>query len=186
MGIFLVTPLTPFATAAGAAFNTFTTRQDVSPKPLPVIQGGTLQIGSVIKIEAEGEFTTTATPTLSVGVHFGPVSGTPIPSNGFWEYTAATVPSAATAWPWRLEWRGKVLGALGTTCSILGMGEIELGTSLTAVGAIQIPSTAALRTVAVYDSTIANGWGICAAWSASNASNSITVNNITAMLIYGP
>ena len=38
MDLYLTEPVGPFHTAAGAAFNTFTTKKDVSPQPLPVIR----------------------------------------------------------------------------------------------------------------------------------------------------
>lgn len=180
MDYYLVTPVSPFPTAIGTAINTFTTRRDVSPQPLPVIQGGTLRLGSKIKVEAEGEFSTTGTPTLSIGVYLGTVAGV---ISHQWEYTAAATGSGAAAWPWRLEWRGLVTGTLGTTTTIVGMGEVELGTSLTACSTIQIPSTAALRTVATVDTTIARAIGICATYSVSSGSNGITTYNLSAMIL---
>lgn len=180
MDIYLVTPISPFPTAIGAANNTFTARRDVSPLPLPVIQGGTLRLGSKIKVEAEGEFSTVGTPTLSLGVWMGTVAGS---ITHQWEYTAAATGSGAAAWPWRLEWRGIVTGVLGTATTIVGMGEVELGTSLTTFGAaIAIPSTAALRTIATVDTTIARAIGVCATYGTSNAGNGITCYNLTALL----
>jgi hypothetical protein len=112
------------------------------------------------------------------------VSGSPI--TGQWEYTAAATTSGAAAWQWRLKWRGKVAGPLGTTCGVIGQGIVELGTSLTAFTPIVIPSTQALRTLTTYDSTIARAFGICATWGTSSASNSITVNTLSGNLGYGP
>jgi hypothetical protein len=179
--IYLVTPVGPFHTGIGTANNTFTTRRDVSPQPLPVIAGQTLRLGSKLKIEAEGEYSTTGTPTLSIGVWFGTIAGA---ITDQWEYTAAATVSAAAAFPWRLEWRGLVTGTLGATTTIVGMGEVELGTSLTVQGAaFPIPSTAALRTRATYDSTIGRAWGVCATYGTSSASNGITCYNLSMMLL---
>jgi hypothetical protein len=179
----LSVPVDPFRTAVGAAFNTFTTRQDVSPKPLPVIQGGVLRLSSQIVVEADGEFSTTGTPTLSLGVYLGTQAGA---ISHQWEYTAAATGSAAAAWPWHLEWRGIVVGTLGTTTTIVGMGSVDLGTSLTATTRIAIPSTQALRTVATVDTTIARAIGICATWGTSSVSNQIIVNYLDVGIKNGP
>jgi hypothetical protein len=180
MDIYLVTPVSPFPTAIGTANNTFTTRRDVSPQPLPIIQGGTVRLGTKFKIEAEGEFSTTGTPTLSLGVWFGSIAGA---ITDQWEYTAAATGSGAAAWPWRLEWRGVVTGTLGATTTIVGMGEVQLGTSLTAATSIMIPSTAALRTRATYDSTIGRAWGVCATYGTSSSSNGVTCYNLSMMIL---
>jgi hypothetical protein len=181
MGIFLVTPVSPFPTAVGASFGTFTTRQDVSPQPLPAIQGGTLQLGTKIKIEAEGEISSTGSPTIILGLYIGTIAGAialPIAETG--TITMAT----AVAWPWRLEWRGIVTG-LGTAGTIVGQGDCEVGTSLTAFTTTAIPITQALRTFA-WDTTINRAIGVCATWSASSGSNTIRTNNLSVMLLNGP
>jgi hypothetical protein len=176
---YILTPNKPFHTAAGAAFGTFTTRQDVSPFPLPVVQGNDLEIGQKIVVEAEGEFSTTGTPTLSIGTYIGTVAG--VITTVLAEYTAAATGSAAAAWPWSLSWRGIVLGPLGATCSVLGQGAVILGSSLVAVTTLPIPSTQALRTI-TWDTTIARAIGICATWGTSSASNTIKTNNLSVYL----
>lgn len=178
---YLVAPVPPFHTAVGAAFTTFTTRQSVSPLPLPVIQGGTLRLGSKVEVEADGEFSTTGTPTLSIGVFIGTIAAG---ISHQWEYTAAATGSGAAAWPWKLRWGGLVTGTLGTTTTIVGEGYVMLGTSLVAFGSLlPIPSTQALRTVATVDTTIARAFGICATWGTSSASNSITTNNLRCCIL---
>lgn len=180
MDIYLATPVGPFATAVGTANNTFTTRRDVSPQPLPVIQGGTVRLGTKILVTANGEFSTTGAPTLSLGVWFGTVAGS---IQDQFEYTAAATGSGAAAWPWRIEFEGLVTGTLGTTATITGQGEVHLGTSLTAMSTIPIPSTAALRTRNTYDSTIARAWGVCATYGTSSASNGITCYDLRVMIL---
>lgn len=176
------TPIGPFATAIGAAFNTFTTRQFVDPLPTPIIPANALRPGTRLKIEAEGEFSTTGTPTLSIGCAFGIPGATGALGTAvvLAEYTAAATGSAAASWPWRLEYRG-IVTATGTAGSITGQGDVELGSSLVAYTTLPIPSTLALRTVAI-DTTIARGVGIVATWGASSASNSIKVYQCTALL----
>lgn len=188
MGIFLATPVGPsFPIAIGPAYNTFTARQDVSPRgagigELPVVQGGVLGYGSKIKVEAEGEFSTTGTPTLSIGCYIGTAAGAI--TTVLAENTAVATGSAAASWPWRLEWRGIVVST-GTAGSVVGMGVLELGTSLTAATTLQIPATLALRTI-VWDTTIARAIGVCATWGTSSASNSIKTYNMSVLLLNGP
>lgn len=180
---YLVEPIGPFATGLGAAFNTFTTRQDISPQPIPIIPGYKLHPGSRIKIEAEGEFSTTGAPTLSIGCYIGAIhasGGAPTITITLAEYTAAATQTGAAAWPWRLEYRG-IITVQGTAGSIVGCGSVELGSSLVATTTLPIPSTLALRTVA-WDTTIARAIGICATWGTSSASNSIKTYNQTVQI----
>lgn len=176
------TPVPPFATAIGANFNTFTARQFVDPLPVPVILPYQMRPGSLVKIEAEGEFSTTATPTLVLGVAFGipgatGALGTPIVLA---ENAAITTGSGAASWMWRIEYRGRVT-ATGTAGSITGTGQLAYGTSLTAVTSVAIPATLALRTVAV-DTTISRGVGVVATWGTSNVANNVRVYMVSAIL----
>lgn len=176
------TPVGPFADSIGAAFTTFTTRQFVDPLPVPVIAPPSLRPGVRVKIEAEGRFSTTVTPTLVIGVAFGTVGATGALATPvvLAESAAITTASGAAAFQWRLEYRG-IVTAFGTSGTIVGTGSLEIGTSLTAISSTPIPITDALRTVTI-NTTIAQGVGIVATWSASSASNSITVFNCTALL----
>lgn len=184
MDAYLVNTVGPFATALGASFGTFTTKQDVSPTPSPVIPANVLRIGSRIKIEAEGEFSTTATPTLVLGFYVGlpGASGAPAAiTTTIAESSAITTASGAAAFPWRMEYRGLVT-IMGTSGSITGQGNIDFGTALTTFSSTPIPITAALRTVTL-DTTIARAFGVCATYSASSASNTVRVHNITVQLL---
>jgi hypothetical protein len=188
VGIYLSVPVGPsYPVAIGANFNTFTTRQDVSPRgagigELPVIQGGVPFMGMKIKVEAEGEFSTTGTPTLSIGCYIGTIAGAI--TTVLAENTAITTGSGAASWPWRLEYRGIFVNT-GTTGSVVGSGDLEYGTGLTAFTTVPIPSTLALRTI-VWDTTIARAVGICATWGTSSASNNIRVYNHSVIILNGP
>jgi hypothetical protein len=188
MPITLATAVGPsWPIAIGANFNTFTTIQDISPRgagigELPTIQGGAPFYGMKIKVEAEGEFSTTGTPTLSIGCYIGTAAGSITVALA--QNTAVATGSAAASWPWRLEWRG-IFVATGTAGSVVGMGNLEMGTGLTTSNTIQIPSTLALRTVA-WDTTIARSVGICAAWGTSSASNNIRTYNHSVLILNGP
>lgn len=189
MAINLVVPIGPtFPVAIGPAYNTFTTRQDVSPRgagigEIPVVQGGVLGFGSKIEIEADGEFSTTVTPTLALGFYIGIQAGTSI-TTVIAESSAITTGSGAAAWPWHMEWRGLVT-LTGTSGSVTGSGYLDLGTSLTAMSRTPMPITAALRTFA-WDTTIARAVGVCATFGASSISNQIKVYTHRVCIINGP
>src|SRR5262245_23137843 len=177
------TPLGPFAVAIGANFNTFTTRQDVSPLPLPILPANACDIGTRLKIEATGEFSTTGTPTLALGFYCGApgASGGGTLTSFFAESNAITTGSAAAAWQWQMEYIG-VIVTLGTAGSIVGGGTLDLGTALTTQSSVPIPDTAAERTVAI-DTTVARAIGVCATWGTSSASNNVRTYHITASLL---
>lgn len=174
MDLYIVNALSPFHTAVGAAFNTFTAFQDISPVDIPVIKGNTLRKGSKIEVEAEGEFSNTGTPNLTLGVYYGAVGVS-------WQSAATLTVTAATAWPWHLRWRG-IVTALGATGSMTGQGIMDLGTALTTNSPSNFPATAAARVVAI-DTTVDKAIGIGAAWSASSASNTLKVNNMSVLIL---
>jgi hypothetical protein len=180
---YYVTPLGPFPTAVGAAFSTFTTKQDISPLPVPVIGANQLRLGSKLKIEAEGEISSTGSPTFVFGLFLGTLgaSGVPTIVSTLAESAAVTIGAAASAWPWRMEYRG-IVTATGTSGSIVGMGDVEFGTSLTAFTTAPMPITQALRTVTI-DTTLFRAIGVCGTWSASSASNIVKVLNFSAILL---
>lgn len=185
MDAYYSTPVGPFAPAIGASFASFTARQFVDPLPTPVIPAHTLRAGTRLKIEAEGEYGCTGTPTLVWGFAFG-IPGatgalaTPIVLA---ESSAITLPSGAAAFPWRMEYRGIIVSpGTGTAQSIVGTGTLEQGITLSTQSSFPIPITAALRTVATIDTTIARGVGVIATFSVSNAANRIQVYNCTAIL----
>jgi len=169
--------LGPYANLAGAAFNTFTTKKDVSPLPIPKLMAGRLELGSIVEIEAEGEWScTTGSPTVNFGFYLGTHDGTAtVPSivtDIALSSAMACGASALTGMPWRMEWRGKC-SKVGSSGTLVGGGALFFGTSLTAFSIVPIPITQALRTVAV-NTTVENAVGVSGTWSASNAANSIT------------
>src|SRR5262245_45287299 len=176
------TPLSPFAPAIGANFSTFTTRQDISALPCPILPANACSLGTAIKIEAEGCWSATGTPTLILGFYAGApgASGAGTLTSILAESGTQTL-SATTDIPWRMEYRGKVV-TCGTSGSIVGMGDLEIGTSLTAITTVSIPITLALRTVTL-NTTVANAIGVCATFGTSNASNNVRVYQLTASLL---
>lgn len=183
MDFYLTEAVSPFHTAAGAAFNTFTTKKDVSPQPLPVILPDKVRKGSKLSIRAKGEYSTTGTPTFRTGFWFGTRAGTitgDIAVTGL-----VATPSAATAWPWELEWDG-IVTATGASGTLLGQGKSKLGlTVATFSTSIPFPITAALRTVTGFDTTIERAIGVSAEWGTSNVANQIIVNDLRVLVMNG-
>lgn len=178
MDFYVTSPYGPFPAATSAAVNNFTTNQDVSGVGfLPVIPAGALRAGSQLVVDARGEFSTTGTPTLAIGIYLGtqvPAITTVIAQSG-----AITTGSGAAAWPWELHWEGLVTQA-NASGSMTGHGYLKLGTSLTTYATdVPIPTTAGARVVAI-DTTIARAIGVCAAWGTASASNSIKVYKTSA------
>lgn len=176
----IVGPLTPLHIADGAAFNTFTTFQDVSPVPQLVLPQQTMDAGLDLFLYASGEFSTTGTPTLSLGFWFNGAAGA-APTSILAQSAAITTGSGAASWPWEMWWRGR-LRAIGSSASFKGLGGLLLGTSLTAYSPSPMPTTAAARTVTV-DTTANRAVGAGAAFGTSNASNQVIVNYLSALLI---
>jgi hypothetical protein len=170
------TPIGPFHTADGAAYASSTTLTDVSPTPPIVLPANLLELGSELEIRAAGQFSNTGTPTLLLGIYYGAVAGAALAAS-----SAVTTTTGAAAWPWMLEYRG-VVRSIGTAGSINGQGRLYLGTALTAFTTRPIPETLAARTVTI-DTTTAKSITVGAQWGTSNASNTLTCNDISVKLI---
>jgi len=171
---YYVAPIPPLHIADGAAFNTFTTFQSIAPAPGVVLPANILEPGSEIRVEMDGEFSNTGTPTLGLGFLFGAV----VLAAG----TAITTTTGAASWPVHAEWTGRVR-SVGTTGSINGQGWWCIGTSLTALSTAQsMPATLALRTVTI-DTTAAAAIAPGAVWGTSSVSNTIKVNRFSCNLV---
>lgn len=188
MPIYLTAPVDPFAGLAPVAYNTFTTKRDVSPLPVPRIPAGVLRAGSMVKIEAEGEYGTTGTPNLTFGLYLGTHDGTttttPTIVTDIALSSVIVTPSGAAAFSWRMEWRGRVTKT-GSAGTIVGCGDLEQGITLTTQSTFPIPITQALRTVAINTDT-ANAIGVSATWGTSSVSNTITTYNLSVLILNGP
>ena len=174
----IVGPLTPLHVVDGAAFTTFTTFQDVSPAPQLVLPQQMMDVGMELMLYANGEFSTTGTPTLALGFWFNGAAGA-APTSILAQTTTVTTPSAAAAVQWEAWWRGR-LRVIGASGSFKGVGTALIGASLTAYNTPSpMPTTQAARTVTV-DTTANRAIGVGAAWGTSSASNSITTYNLMA------
>lgn len=178
---YLVTPLTPIHVVDGAAFASFTTFQDISPAGQLVISQQQMDAGLEISMEADGEFSNTGTPTLSLGFWINGAAGA-APTTILAQSSVITTASSVTGVPWSCWWKGRVR-ATGPTGSINGQGGLRLGSSLTVYNTdVPIPITKALRTTAP-DLSVSRAVGVGAAWGTSNASNTITTNRLSCLLV---
>lgn len=172
-------PLLPFAPGASTAKNTFTAATDLpcgeNAAAFPIIPGGTLVPGTMIRVEAGGVFSNTGTPTLAIGLYYGLVAGTALAVT-----TTITTTTGATNWPWRFYYWGRVTNT-GTSGSIMGHGELWLATSLTAMSQNQAPTTA--MAAVTIDTTTSKQLSIGASWGASSASNTITCHYMIPQII---
>jgi len=181
MDIYLAEPIGPFPAAASAAFNTFTTKQNVTTLGnVPVIPAGKLRAGSKLVVNARGNFSTTGTPTLSLGFWIGTRALTMTIDLAI--SSLITTASGAAAFPWIMEWEGLCTKA-DVSGTLLGHGKLYLGSSLIAFNApVPIPITQALRTVAI-DTTIERAIGVSAAFSASSGSNQVQVDDNRVLIV---
>lgn len=164
----------PHPTARGAAANTFTSAKDVSPAPLPVTYANELKVGTRVELEAWGEYTSSATPTLQLGFAYGITSPGGLLSTGVTIAANALTANVGTpaAWPWHMHYGG-IVTAVGSAGVIYGSGILDLGSSLTAMNpGICIPVTAAARSVTI-DTTVVKAWSVFAQWGASAAGNQV-------------
>lgn len=179
MSVKIVTPATPIHVVSGAAFNTFTAFQDISPTPSILIPQQSLETGLELYLEAFGEFSNTGTPTLSLGFWFNTASTVLAQSS------LITTTTGATSWSWHLKYRGRLrVSTPATSGSFQGNGFVDLGTSLTAMTSQWIPDTLAERTVTV-DLSAARAIGVGAQWGTSNAANTLKVDMLSVLLISG-
>jgi len=181
MDIYLCEPVGPFPSAASAAFNTFTTKQNVTTLGnVPVIPAGKLRAGSKIRVSARGNFSTTATPTLSLGFWIGTRALAMTIDLAI--SSAITTASGAAAYPWIMRWEGFCTKA-DVAGTLLGQGELLLGSLLTTFNTtVPMPLTQALRTVAI-DTTIERAIGVSAAFGASSASNQVQVDDLSVLIL---
>jgi hypothetical protein len=179
--LYLAEPVGPFPLAASAAFNTFTTKQNVTTLGnVPVVPAGKMRAGSKLWVRACGNFSTTATPTLSLGFWIGTRALAMTIDLAI--SSAITTASGAAAFPWMMEWEGFCTKA-DVSGTLLGQGKLYLGTALTTFATpVPIPITQALRTVAI-DTTIERAFGVSAAYSASSASNQVQVDDLRVLIL---
>lgn len=169
-------PLPPLHIVSGAAYNTSTTITDVSAAPQKQLAAMQLEQGVELELNAAGFFSNTGTPTLVLGFYYGGVAGVAIAAS-----SAVTTASGVTGVPWMMYYRGRIR-ATGTSGQIVGQGILQLGTSLTALTTRPIPETLAARTVTI-DTTIVKTITVGATWGTNSASNTLTCEDLSVVLI---
>lgn len=163
-------PLPPLQDVAGAALLSSVALTDISPLPPNVIPANVLEKGCSLILKAQGFFSTTATPTLLLGFYLGGIAGVALAAS------PAITTGTATAWPWELEYRGRIR-SIGSAGQIVGYGKLSLGTALATYAITPIPTVAASRAVAI-DTTAAKSITVGAQWGTNSASNTITCDEI--------
>lgn len=157
---------------AGAAYNTSVTLTDVSPAPQITIAANSLFVGQRLRVKGYGIFSNTGTPTLLLGVYYGGVAGTALATTG-----AVTTTTGATSWPFDIE-LDILVKSVGSSGTVWCNGKVNLGTSLTAMTPLWLPSSQT-QPITV-DTTSAKALTLGAQWGTSSASNTLTVEDFYA------
>lgn len=165
-----VMPIGPFHTADGTAYNTSTTLTDVSPAPSIVLPANYLEPGMRLEWVVFGRFSTTGTPTLTIGTYLG--SGAIASGMALSVSAALTTPSGVTNQTFRIEGNASIrtVGS-GTAATAIAVSEIS---NITATATNMGPATAPVTLG--FDSTIANKIMVGATWGTNSASNTLTVH----------
>lgn len=118
-----------------------------TPTPPPILPP--IQIaGTRLRVVAHLEMTSTsATPTLTMGVYLGAVNGAIASATVVAATPANAMSASAASWPIKLIYEGTFRN-LGTAVTMHGAAEQLYGSSLTAWATSPFPVTAAARTTA--------------------------------------
>jgi hypothetical protein len=144
--LYLSAPKGPISTVDGTP-NATATLADISP--IRAFDPDDLELGTLVRIVARGEYTCGSTATnATLGIYFGGASANK-PLAGV---TAQAMTVSQTSIPWLMFYEGEIR-AVGSAGSIKGNGFLVWPSSLTANAVLNIPSTLALRTVAIDTTT---------------------------------
>lgn len=179
----LIESLGPFADLDGVAQASFTTKKDISPLPIPRLPAGRMDRGSILEIDAHGEYSSLTGASLGLGLHLGTyddASGSVPAIVTDIVLAAITTGTTPAAWYWRILAKYKCIKT-GSSGQIKGGAILFLGTSLTALTITPLPIVAANRVVAI-NTTVENRIGVSASWGASSASNTIQTYAIDATI----
>jgi hypothetical protein len=185
-GLYVVDRLPPIYVASRSAFNTFTTFADICGTPQTILPKSRQEAGLVLELFAHGEYSTTTTPTLSVGFYInGAPSTAPttlVAPTTILGQTQLAAPGGTTvvSGHWQAYWRGvlRSVAAGSTGGTFKGRGWARFASSTTPFNTDvtwPIPTTLALSTV-TYDATTDQELGVGWAWGTSSASNSVIVD----------
>jgi hypothetical protein len=151
---------------AGSALLSSATLSDISPAPQIVVPANYMYENQRFRVKGYGIYSSTSTPTLTLGVYYGGVAGTAL------AVTAANaVASGAASYPWRLE-LDIYIRTVGSTGTVWVNGWAKVGSSLTAYTEYALPSSQT-QPISI-NTTTANALTIGAQWGTSSSSNTIT------------
>jgi hypothetical protein len=180
-------PAQPQPYTAGTAVTAAALTSGLVGVALPVIPGGIITPGARLDLRAHLEITSTsATPTCSLGFYFGAVTGAAIAIGSEVLLGAATgivISATATAWALTMQYNGtfRQLATAGAANGIIhGSGEVHSfwNTGLTAAGVVlPLGVTAAGRTVATYNTAVANQLDIGVTLTSVTGTPSVTVTD---------
>lgn len=156
----------PQPTSAGAALANSATLTDVSALPNWVLPANFCQNGSAFRLTARGVFSTTGTPTLTLGFYFGGVAGVALAASN-----AITTATTLTNVQFEIE-ATMTVRSTGTTGTAWTQGRVLLGTSATAFAVSPLPGAA--PSAVTIDTTAAKAITVGAQWGTASASNTLT------------
>lgn len=164
---FWVEGLTWDTADATAVANTTTTTVVFSDVTVPA---NYMQDGRLLRYRAFGKLSTTATPTIKMGVYWGGTGGTLLA-----ETELITNGSGVSNVNWSVELYIQTRSN-GSSGSLIVFGEFKLHTSSTAVSqnVFSISGYDAPAVVSSLDLTVAKALSLAATWSAASASNTLT------------
>lgn len=163
-----------WATASGTAVANTTTETIIFPNI--TVPANYIQDGRTLRLRVQGQYSTTATPTLIFTLRWGGVSGTVLTK------TAASTLPTITAGLWDLDILSTTRSN-GSSATVMANGTARIfagvaGTVASATGeGLVTPMTnggVLTPAVATIDATADTALSITATWSAASASNTLT------------
>ena len=159
---------------SATAVSNFTTATDVSPGTNVLGQAfqtlpAQLYPGQMWRFTANGTWSSTGSPGLSLGVYYGGAAGSPI---CYGSVAAGSTTQNAASTPWQMHALGK-LTAVGAGTAIWQTIGILQGVNSTGIATMMPQYTAAAQ----YDTSVAKIVTVAATCTAASASNAVTVLN---------
>lgn len=131
-----------------------------------------LKNGTSIWTRASGTFSTTATPTLVLGVYYGTIA---LAVN-----VAITTASGAVTLPWILDTVTTIYNTVpGTAVVTRTRGTLRYGLTATTMTEVWVPGTAPANVTV--DNTASQPWTVKATFGTSSASNIVVLDEFNAI-----
>jgi hypothetical protein len=191
-GLYVVDQLGPIEIADRPTLTTFTTFADICGGPQKILPKSRMDAGLTLDLEAWVDWSTTGTPTISMGFYWGvgaSVQGTMNSTGTILAQTqlAAAPVATTTGGTAHMHWMGtlRAIGPGATGGTIHGNGYADLTNTVSPFSTTAtwvMPTTKALRTVTLdttADKSLAVGW----AFGTSNAANAVIVTDFYAKVM---